>query len=50
MDAIAAPGPGGAPSIPIRCPGCGSPVPADTPKCPWCGRNVNQGGWDDDRG
>ncbi|MBI4013506.1 MAG: hypothetical protein HY359_14400 [Candidatus Rokubacteria bacterium] len=35
--------------IPVLCPGCRSPVPADTVKCPWCGRNVNQGSWDDDR-
>jgi hypothetical protein len=33
--------------IPALCPGCRSPVPADTVKCPWCGRNVNQGGGDD---
>jgi hypothetical protein len=33
--------------IPVLCPGCRSPVPPDTPKCSWCGRNINQGGWDD---
>jgi hypothetical protein len=33
---------------PSTCPGCRSPVPSDTPKCPWCGRNVNQGGSDTD--
>jgi hypothetical protein len=26
--------------LPVLCPGCRSPVPSDTPKCPWCGRNV----------
>jgi len=35
--------------IPVLCPGCRSPVPSDTVKCPWCGRNVNQGTWDDER-
>jgi hypothetical protein len=34
--------------FPMLCPGCRSPVPSDTPKCPWCGRNVNQGGGDID--
>jgi hypothetical protein len=32
--------------LPVLCPGCRSPVPPDTPKCVWCGRNVNQGGGD----
>jgi transposase len=34
--------------LPVLCPGCRSPVPSDTPKCPWCGRNVNQDGGDAD--
>jgi hypothetical protein len=34
--------------LPVLCPGCRSPVPATAIKCPWCGRNVNQGDWDDD--
>ena len=33
--------------IPALCPGCRSPIPAGTIKCPWCGRNVNQGDFSD---
>ncbi len=36
-------------NLPVLCPGCRSPIPPDTPKCPWCGRNVNQGGADDEQ-
>jgi uncharacterized Zn finger protein (UPF0148 family) len=36
--------------LPVLCPGCRSPVPAETIKCPWCGRNVNQGESDEAAG